>query len=221
MTEQTNQTQPTQTDSAQTPSTQSSTQTTQTTPAAPQTQSQAPAKDDSTLLGKKTESTEGKPAEQAGVPEKYEIKAPEGMTIDNKALESMTPLFRELKLTQEQVQKLSDTYAPIVKASTEAAHNQAMKDYNDLTEGWKAETIKELGADYAKSLAPASALLDKYPQGDKVRELLEETRVGNHPEMVKFMIWLGKSIKSDSFPDQGKVTTTDKFDDKIDFKVKD
>ena len=183
-----------------------------------------------TLLGKKIveETPEQKTAREAteaatkvaAVPDKYEIKAPEGQTIDSKAIETMTPMFKELGLSQVQVQKLIDTYAPIVKAQSEANHNQAMKDYDALTNGWKDEAVKELGADYSKKLAPASALLDKYPQGAKVRELLEESRIGNHPEMVKFMIWLGASIKSDSFPDQNKTTIQNNFDDKIAFKVK-
>lgn len=194
------------------------------------TQAQPPAQpaspDEGTLLGKKsaeeTESAELETPEQKAereateaanvVPEKYEIKAPEGMNVDPKVLETLTPVFKELELSQADVQKLSDAYAPFIKANTEAAieshRTQVMKDYESVVDGWKQDSIKTLGADYQKKLAPAAALMDKFPKGEELRAMLdkEQTGVGNHPIMVEFLIWLGSSIRSDSFPDQNKDT---------------
>jgi len=66
------------------------------------------------LTGKEGEDgtkTEAKPA----VPEKYDFKAPaawseKGWELDTKLIETATPIFKELGLSQDQAQKLVDFY---------------------------------------------------------------------------------------------------------------
>ncbi len=70
----------------------------------------------------------GAPAEDA----KYEITGlPEGMSIDEKALEAATPLFRELDLSPAGASKIAAVYAehilPGVIEQTTAAVNEAMQ----------------------------------------------------------------------------------------------
>ena len=50
-------------------------------------------------------------AAAAAVPEKYEIKPPEGMQLDQAMMEKAAPLFKELKLSNEGAQKLANFYA--------------------------------------------------------------------------------------------------------------
>jgi hypothetical protein len=53
-----------------------------------------------------------------GVPDKYDLKAPEGMILDEKALAKITPVFKELALTQIQAQGLTNFFAQIMKDKT-------------------------------------------------------------------------------------------------------
>ena len=54
---------------------------------------------------------ESKP-ESSGAPESYtDFSVPEGHTLDAAAIESATPIFRELGLTQDQAQKLVSFYS--------------------------------------------------------------------------------------------------------------
>lgn len=170
---------------------------------------------DNTLLGAETkESTETKTeaeSEKKVIPEKYELKIPDGMTLDKGMLDSFTPVFKEIGLTQEQAQKLADAYVPMIKKQSESVlesyRQESMKEYDKMTEDWKQMTIKELGADYQKKLAPAAKLIDRSGFGKEIREMMSETRVGNHPVMVRFLTWVGSKISEDSFAEPNKQST--------------
>ena len=161
-----------------------------------------------TLLGKTQEDAskpEAKvePVAKVVVPEKYEVKVPEGMTIDQGLLDVVTPIFKELNLPQESVQKLVDAYAPHVNSMLEAQKQQAVDGYKAITKEWEAETVKELGKDASKELVFASKFIDKYGSNE-VRKLLNETGIGNNVHIAKLFIAAGKAISSDSFPDSGR-----------------
>jgi hypothetical protein len=138
------------------------------------------------------------------VPEKYEFKAPDGMTLDQAKIDAVTPLFKELNLTNAQAQKLVDYQASVIKQEGEAQ----MKSYNSMRDGWKAETQKILGAEPAKELAPAAKFINKFfsPQ---FRQLLNDSGFGDNPEFVKGFIAAGKAISEDAMPG-GKKTNENK-----------
>jgi len=142
----------------------------------------------------------GEAKEKKELPENYEIKLEEGMEIDQALLEAFTPVFKELGMTNESVQKLAETFAPWVQKRDEDARQLVVKEYKDMVEGWKNETIKQLGADNQKQLAIAAKARDKFATKEFI-EMVNETGVGNHPEMVKFLIRIGKTISEDSFKD--------------------
>ena len=115
---------------------------------------------------------------------------PEGMETDNLALEEAVPLFKDLNLPQEQAQKLVDFYASRVGAQA--------KEYNKVVDGWKEETLKVLGDDSEEGLSVANKFIDKFGN-EKVREVLKETGLGNHPEVVQMFVKAGKTFASDGF----------------------
>jgi len=142
------------------------------------------------------------------VPEKYEIKAPEGLTIDDKAMEKFTPVFKELGLSQVDAQKLVDAYAPYMKEIMEARQQENLKVFKDMVAEWGESAKKEQGADYSKKLSVAAKLTDKF--GDpEFREMLNETGVGNHPAMIRFMIKVGNQFAQDSLADSGMKKSDD------------
>lgn len=175
--------------------------------ATPGATGQTPEASEPTLLGAGEGSSpesgkagEGQPeAAKLKAPENYEFKVPEGFTLDNEVVEAFAPLFKEADLSQEQAQKLVDAYAPIQAKRDEAARQAAIRDYENMSNEWKKESINLFGADYQKKMAPAAKLIEKTGFGNEIRGLLEETRIGNHPTMVKFLVWLGSAVSEDSF----------------------
>lgn len=163
--------------------------------------------DDTTLLG--TPKKEGTKVDDAPavtekvVPERYEFKLPEGiegMVLDEKMGEAISPVFKKLGLSQNDVNELVAAYAPAIKQQVEASHEQKLTEFKSMIGEWKVETQKFLGADAQPKMAVAAKVLDKFGTPE-LRELLNETGVGNHKELMSFVIKVGELIKEDSFVD--------------------
>ena len=185
-------------------------------PVAPVTTETPPAaepttidQDETTLLGNKGEAEpkepgqtdepkdEDKPIE--GVPEKYEVNMAEGIELDQATLELFTPIFKELGLENEGVQKLADVYVPLAQNIEEQVRQKSLEEFSEMKKEWKAETLNQLGADSDKQLAVCAKAIDTFGGGDEARELLDQTGIGNHPVFVRMMINAGNTIKEDTF----------------------
>ena len=141
------------------------------------------------LLGKEGE----KETVERVVPEKYEFEAPEGMELDTQFLEQSTPILKELGLDQEQANKLFDLMVKKTESDS--------KRYMEVVDGWKNDTIKELGSDYQAKLAQTSKFIDKFggKKADDIRQVLNDTGVGSHPAIVHLFLEASKHFGSDSF----------------------
>lgn len=130
-----------------------------------------------------------------GAPEKYEFKAGEGIELDSAAMADFEPVARELNLTNEQAQKLVDVYPKILAG----VQQRQVEAWQKQTEGW-AESVKadkEFGGDkLTANLGAAQRALDQFGNPE-LREYLESTGLGNHPELVKAFIKVGKAMSED------------------------
>lgn len=187
-------------------------------PAAPSGDAQAPAADPAKAEGDKPQpGTEGdkpqddkpaevdKPAEEPdnkdkkpeGAPEKYEFKAGEGVELDQEALKDFEPLARELNLTNEQAQKLVDMYGTKLLPMVQKQQAEA---WQKQTEGW-AESVKadkEIGGDkLTSSISTAQRALETFGTPE-LKEYLNTTGLGNHPELVKAFVKIGKAMSEDN-----------------------
>ncbi|MCO6013066.1 peptidase [Enterobacter hormaechei subsp. xiangfangensis] len=184
-------------------------------PAAPAADAPAPAADPAKPEGDKPQpGTEGdkpqeekpadgdKPADkpeeeqkQEGAPEKYEFTAGEGVELDADALKDFEPVARDLNLTNEQAQKLVDAY-PKILAGVQQRQAEA---WQKQTEGW-AETVKadkEIGGDkLTANLSAAQRALDQFGTPE-LKEYLNATGLGNHPDLVKAFVKIGKAMSED------------------------
>lgn len=130
-----------------------------------------------------------------GAPEKYEFKAGEGVEIDAAAMADFEPVARELNLTNEQAQKLVDVYPKILSG----VQQRQAEAWQKQTEGWaeSVKTDKEVGGDkLTANLGAAQRALDQFGTPE-LREYLDGTGLGNHPELVKAFIKVGKAMSED------------------------
>ncbi|CAH3267272.1 TPA: peptidase [Klebsiella pneumoniae] len=149
----------------------------------------------------KTENQDGeqqkteKEQKQEGAPEKYEFQAGEGVELDAEALKDFEPVARELNLTNEQAQKLVDAY-PKILAGVQQRQADA---WQAQTEEWAAtvKADKEIGGDkLTANLGVAQRALDTFGTPE-LKEYLNGTGLGNHPELVKAFIKVGKAMSED------------------------
>ena len=138
--------------------------------------------------------------EKPVVPEKYEFKAPEGVEqLDPQALAVFEPIAKELGLSQEQAQKLVDIYPQIQQQQAEAWSKQ-VTDWGD-----QVKADKEIGGDkLTASVGQAQKALDQFGT-PALREYLESSGLGNHPELVRAFAKVGKMMSEDKIimPNQG------------------
>lgn len=133
--------------------------------------------------------TEGK-ADAA--PETYEFKAPEGQEFDSQVIGAFSDVAKELNLSQDAAQKLLDKMAPTLQA-------RQAEQISALKTSWaeSATADKEYGGDrLGENLGIAKAALDKFGTPE-LRTLLNESGMGNHPEVIRFMYRAGKAISED------------------------
>lgn len=121
----------------------------------------------------------------------YELKLPDGFTFDAEIQTDLVEFAKEKNLTQEETQKLVDLGVKM-----------RQKEYVQFQETQKQwiEQIKsspELGGEkLAENVAVAKKAIDAFGT-PTLKQLLNETGFGNHPEVVSAFYRIGKAISED------------------------
>lgn len=141
---------------------------------------------------------DGKPGETKSdaKPIEYgEFAAAEGVTLDQDAVGEFKALASDAKLTQEQAQKVVDIGVKL-QQKWAAQQTQAME--TARTQWAEASnTDKEFGGEkLAENLAVAKAALDKFGSPE-LKQLLNDSGLGNHPEVIRFFYRAGRAISDD------------------------
>lgn len=152
---------------------------------------------------------EEKPAEKPVV-EKYDIKLPEGSKLDDGAIERTVSFAKERGLTTKVAQELLDRESKMLGSYAESQH----KAFKDIAAGWidQAKADKEFGGEaFPANVELAKRVVTRYGS-DELKKGLEETGFGNHPDLVRMLVRIGKSMSEDQLVMPGKNTTADKRD---------
>ena len=133
-------------------------------------------------------------------PEAYEkFSLPEGYEYDEKLAGDFGGVAKELGLSQDKAQKLVDHYIQLTQKAIQV-HNERSA---QISEEWKtsAETDKEYGgAKFAENIAVAQKALESFGTPELTKHL-NESGLGNHPEIIRFCWKVGKLLSDDHQPD--------------------
>lgn len=148
-----------------------------------------------------TASAEGDDAasgdQPTGAPEQYEaFNYPEGYSMDEQATEVFNDAARAANLTQEQAQQLVDFDAQRF-ADAVATQQQA---WEDTRTSWKQEIEKDAdlgGARYEQTQTNMAKVLDSLGT-PALRDFLNESGLGDHPEMVRLLAKAGAALGEDT-----------------------
>lgn len=153
--------------------------------------------------GQQPQATEGQPPEAGktedeakpqGAPEAYEFSAPEGREYDPAVIAQFSEVAKELNLPQDAAQKVLDKMGPALAERQENAIASARADWVAQT---KADT--EIGGpELAQKIALANGTFEKFGTPE-LRALLDESGLGDHPEMIRWAHRVGKAISEDGF----------------------
>lgn len=143
------------------------------------------------------EGKEGEGEGESQAPETYEWKAPEGFEgeLDSAAIEQFEPIAKELGLTQEQADKMVALHAD----SLQRAQQQARDNWAQQQEAWENDLRNDPdfgGAKFDENVGAAMKAVEKFGTPG-LKEALESTGMGNHPELVRTFAEIGKAISED------------------------
>lgn len=139
----------------------------------------------------------GKPEQKPVVPERYDLKLPEGSPLDKAHVETTAAFAKERGLSNEQAQAILDREHQAV-----ASHLEGVK---AMQQQWAEDSKndKEIGGEgFSKNVELAKRVVDKYGS-ESFRKALSESGLGNHPELVRFITRIGKAFGNDHFVQAG------------------
>jgi hypothetical protein len=132
-------------------------------------------------------------AAPTGAPEKYEFKTAEGTEFSPNVLNAYSEVAKELNLTQEAAQKVLDKVTP-------AMVQQSQERLKAVREEWAntARTDKEFGGQsLSQNIAVAKKALNAFGTPE-LSAFLEDSGLGNHPEIIRVLYRAGRAISDDS-----------------------
>ncbi len=133
----------------------------------------------------------------AGAPEEYaDFAVPEGVEMDADVLTEFKGIAKELGISQEAAQKLID-----LQSSMEAKRADSLQQaLADQSQQWmdQVKNDKEFGGEnYDSNVALAVKTIEAFGSPE-LRTVLNDSGLGNHPELVKFCHRIGKAISDDN-----------------------
>lgn len=155
------------------------------------------------------------PANQVPEDGKYTLTMPDGVELDTELADALGPEFKELGLTNAQANKLVGKYIETMQKRTEghagspegqwsAAAHQYFKE-NGTPEKWAdtAKADKDIGGDkWDGTVQNATRFVNKMGT-PALKEFLNKSGGGNHPELIRVFAKAGEMIREDSPPSGG------------------
>lgn len=160
-----------------------------------------PNKSDAENAAAKAEHDKTKPAaddKADKVPEdgKYDLKMPDGVELDAELAAALGPDFKELGLTNKQAQKLVDKYIEVQAGRQERRGEEWAATISKWADDAKAD--KEIGGDKWDGTVKSAQRAVTSLGTPALREYLNASGGGNHPELIRFMAKVGAMIREDN-----------------------
>jgi hypothetical protein len=130
---------------------------------------------------------------------KYELKPSENSLLDQAKIDEVIAYAKANGLTNEQAQGLLNKEETLLKSFADAqaeAHAEALA---KASEEWKqqAMTDKEIGGpEFNKNVELAHRALKQFGN-EKLSKYLNESGLGNHPDVVRMFMRIGKAMSED------------------------
>lgn len=149
------------------------------------------------------------------VPEKYELKLSEGSLLAPEAVQKIEEFAKANKLSQEKAQELLTREETLIKSHVDSQLNA----HNERIESWKvaASKDKEIGGEaFGQNAELAKRAVEKFGSAE-LKQMLDATGFGNHPEVIRVFARIGKAMSEDKIisggapPSAPKKSIAEKF----------
>jgi hypothetical protein len=153
----------------------------------------------------KTEAGEKSGADDAAIEHVYDFKTPDGKMFDGAIMDAFKEAAKSANLAPDAAQKMLDSMAPVI----EGRQNRIVA---EATEQWTAQSRadKEFGGEkFDENMAVAKAALKEFSNPEFIN-ILEASSLGNHPDVIRFMYRVGKTLQQDGNFVTGKTVSNGK-----------
>lgn len=119
------------------------------------------------------------------------------MTLEPETTTQFETVARELNLTNEQANKLLPLAGELVKRNVAMQQEAQVKQVQKWLDESKADT--EFGGDkFDTNVTAVRAAVARFAT-PQLKELMDQTGLGNHPEVVRLFYRIGNAIADDKF----------------------
>jgi hypothetical protein len=146
--------------------------------------------------GKDDKDKKDDPADKVPEDGKYALTMPEGVEVDQELLDAVSPEFKSLGLTTKQAQALTDKFI----ATQQARAEKQAEGWSNTLQKWvdDAKADKDIGGTkWDATVKDSRRAVDRLGTPE-LREYLNASGGGNHPELIRFMAKVGSMIKEDN-----------------------
>ena len=136
---------------------------------------------------------------------KFELKLPEGSLLDASAIERTVAFAKEQGLSPKAAQAMLDRESKLLTSNAEGQKASWEKEVATWLEVSKAD--KEIGGEgFGKNAELAKRVIERYGTKE-FKEGLSATGFGNHPELFRFVLNIGKAMADDQLVLPGSKNT--------------
>lgn len=137
-------------------------------------------------------------------PEKYDLKLPEGSLLEASEIEKIASLAKERGLSNKDAQALLDDRSKLLDSYAGKQKETWGKETGRWLEVTKADP--EIGGEaFGKNAELAKRVVTRFGTPELMQGL-NETGFGNHPELVRLMVRIGKAMDDDQLVMPGSKT---------------
>lgn len=135
--------------------------------------------------------------QEAQEPQYEPFTMPEGVEIDQRALDEALPVLQALKADQQQAQSLVDIGASLVSNALKNITDQ----HNTQVATWKGETLKQFGADgdakFQERAGRAEEVIRQFFPTEENKQVLTHYGIGNHPSIFAMALAIAEATGED------------------------
>lgn len=139
--------------------------------------------------------TENTQAAEKVVPEKYELKSPEGSFLDQARLDKIAQFAKEQKMSAEEAQSIVDNENGVIAQFVEGQKLE----FEKQTQAWfeECKNDKDVGGVKFKENAEIAKRAIEHLFPKEINDILNDTGWGNHPALFKGFVKLGQMLSDD------------------------
>lgn len=133
------------------------------------------------------------------VPETYAFETPEGFELDEEVMGEFTGLAKELGLTQEKASALVGLQTKLMQKIDAARAEQLDAALVEQSQRWADEVRNDPtfgGQNFDATVATAAKAMQAFGSPE-LRAMLNDSGLGNHPEVVKLFHRIGTGLTED------------------------